>query len=184
MWDLGQSHSHCTIVSFVAQQWTPGFQLTRLPQCGPTHVTIAAWWLIPPYAHPQQRMKVSKHLLYAGAGCGTHFMLVWSLNCVICSNPAETLDFSAVSQSQSGSTHVVITAWWLFYMMLIHSIWGLSNTFYLLGLWDRMWEPFHVGLEPQPLQNSCVICSCSPVGTQDFSWLPKSGPTPLRVTTW
>jgi len=32
-----------------------------------------------------------------------------------------------------------------------------------------MWEPFHVGLEPQPLQNSCVICSCSPVGTQETS---------------
>jgi hypothetical protein len=37
-----------------------------------------------PYAHPHQHMKVSKHLLYDGTGCGTHFMLILSLNCVIC----------------------------------------------------------------------------------------------------
>ena len=40
---LGQSHSHCTIVSFVAQQLTPGFQLTspmRANTCGDNGLVI------------------------------------------------------------------------------------------------------------------------------------------------
>jgi len=45
------------------------------------------------YANPQH-MKDVNHLLYASMGREHHFMLVWSLNCVVCNSPVGTLDFS------------------------------------------------------------------------------------------
>jgi hypothetical protein len=119
---LGQSHSHCTIVSFVAQQLTPGFQLTspmRANTCGDNGLVIdgSIWFqltsqvwantfegnslMMAPYANPHH-MKDVKHLIY----------------------------------------------------------------------WDGMWEPFHVGSEPQLLHNH-VFCN---VTHQQVHWISADVP--------
>jgi hypothetical protein len=44
-----------------------------------------------------------------------------------------------------------------------------------------MWEPFQVGLEPQPMHCGVI---CQPAVTQGFSCIPKSGFKSVVVTAW
>ena len=44
-----------------------------------------------------------------------------------------------------------------------------------------MCDPFHVGLEPQPMHQGSICCAPA---NQDFSRLPKSEPTSVVETAW
>jgi len=57
-------------------------------------------------------------------------------------------------------------AWWQL-LTPIHS--SYEDYQALCIWWWGVWEPFNVGLEPQPLHNGVV---CSPAVNQNFCWLP------------
>ena len=79
---------------------------------------------------------------------------------------------------KSGPTSVVIMARWRIHTP-IRSIWRLSITFYVFEL---IWEPSHVGVEPQPLCH-IIICVHTTSDT-DLSLLHKSGLTSVVVMAW
>ncbi len=98
------------------------------------------------------------------------------LHTSIISSPAVTRFSSKYPKSWPIS--VVVTAWWRIHLP-IHSSYECCQTPCICLKW--MWEPFHVGLEPQPLHNGNVCC---PAVTQFSSRYPKSWPTSVVVMAW
>ncbi len=159
----------CWVRASATAQWCH-LQPSREPEFQKTSqflLKLAWWWLhMPIHSHSIWSLSTTLHML--GGDMGTIPCWVWA---------------SAITQwcqLQASNYHIISEDfpnlgqlkwwWWAEYGAICPST-AYEACQPPLICWEKILQPFHVGLEPQP-QHNCVICS--PAENYNFRRLPNS----------
>jgi len=147
----------------------------RLPNFWPTHVVdMAFWWRHMPI-YSIWRLSTTLHMLRGDVGT----IPCW----VRASATAQWCHFQPSSEAEFQKTSQILAS-----MLIMWPVDGFicPSTAYDASqapciCWEGIWEPFHVGLEPQPLHHGVI---CSSAVNQNFRRLPKSWPIHVVDMAW
>ena len=141
----------------------------------PTAAAVTVWWWIHLIIHTLSRLSMTMVMFIVDfgtipGGSGASTAAQWYALFL-----AATQDFRWFPKSAPSC--VVVLAWW--WSFCPFASYECCHTPWLCLKW--IWEPWHVGLQPQPPLNGMVWC---PEVTQDFSSIFKSQPLCVVVKAW